>query len=418
MTAPKICLLFSNSGGGHRSATLAIQAALDEILAQEKLTNSVEIISDTLVEKSHPINRAFVSFYNFLLRHSQASVKYYFQFLHMLKPNDSAMGYRITSPYIKELFSREQPVVVVAVHPMINQYIPRVIEECGLTGQTKFITLVTDPNDRVWKGWASPHSDLTIVPNDLTRNKLISWGVPAQKIKAIGMPIHPNFIRPAQTKREDFRRQLGLKPDVLTVCINSGWAGGGNLMAIYKALKLVKKEIQVLFLCGHYSKLYEDAMKQARFMKIPTAVLPFHNQMSELMSAVDLMVTKAGGLTTFEAIARRLPLAIDVITEPMPQEAGNVELLVNAGLAKPIRQPNDIVTIVESLDPAADRNLLPLPSIYNLDKVNAVYEIAKIILDYATPRKAKPIKWQKSQGGDITEEVVTRVVEPKVVGLE
>jgi processive 1,2-diacylglycerol beta-glucosyltransferase len=418
MTATKICLLFSNSGGGHRSATQAIEAALDEILRQDGLSGNFEVFSDTLVEKSHPINRAFVAFYNYLLRHNQAGVKYYFQLIHLLKPNDSAMGYHITGPYIKELLKRTKPALVVAVHPMINQYIPRAIQECGLSGRTSFITLVTDPNDRVWRGWASAEGDLTIVPNELTRKKLIGWGVSPDKIKAIGMPVHPDFIRPARVSKEEFRKQIGLKPDVLTVCINAGWAGGGNLMSIYKALHGVKREIQVLFLCGHNGKLYEDALKHSKTINIPTAVLPFHGEMSELMNAVDLMVTKAGGLTLFEAIARHLPLAIDAITEPMPQELGNFELLMNADLAKPIRRAEDIVSVVDNLNISIDRNSQPLPSVYNLDRVTAVYEIAKIILDYATPKMTKQIKWQRSPTSDTSEEVLARVIEPKVVGLE
>ena len=69
------------------------------------------------------------------------------------------------------------------------------------------------------------------------------------------------------------------------------------------------------------------------------------------MNAVDLMVTKAGGLTTFEAIARRLPMAIDIITEPMPQEAGTIKILLEASkkthLAHVIRRPEDIIKIIE-----------------------------------------------------------------------
>jgi UDP-N-acetylglucosamine:LPS N-acetylglucosamine transferase len=98
------------------------------------------------------------------------------------------------------------------------------------------------------------------------------------------------------------------------------------------------------------------------------------------MSACDLLVTKAGGLTTFEAVARRLPMAIDMLTTPMPQESGTAELLIDAGLAKPINHPSDIVAIVEALEHIDNRDKLPLPSKYNLDRTDAVYEIAKIIL--------------------------------------
>jgi UDP-N-acetylglucosamine:LPS N-acetylglucosamine transferase len=413
MPVSQICLFFSNSGGGHRSATLAVQAVLNEILAREKFSQSFNVLTDTVVEKSHPINRGFVAFYNYLLRHNQAGVKYYFHLIHLLKPNDSPLGYSLTGPYLKSVISQTRPSVVVAIHPMINQYLPRVIRECGLAGHTKLITIVTDPNDRLWRGWACPDGDLTIVPNELARNKLLSWGVPEQKLKIVGMPIHPDFIRPPHYSREDFRKRLGLSPERLTICINSGWAGGGNMVAIYQALRKVKREIQVVFLCGYNHKLNLSVSRLASTFEIPTLILPFHDQMSELMNAVDLMVTKAGGLTIFEAVARRLPMAIDMITEPMPQEAGNVDILLEAGLAKPVRKPDDIVSMVEELNPDAGRLSRPLPKMHNLDKTTAVYDIARIILDAAAQRSTRALALQRGLGNNVLDEAV-----PRVVGLQ
>ncbi len=94
------------------------------------------------------------------------------------------------------------------------------------------------------------------------------------------------------------------------------------------------------------------------------------------------MVTKAGGLTTFEAIARRLPLAIDVITEPMPQEAGTVNILVEAGSAQAVKKPDDIVKIIENTKIRTQCKDMPLPSFQSLDHIEAIYDIAETILSY------------------------------------
>lgn len=395
MPPPQVYLFFSNSGGGHHSATIAICAALDEILASQGLTGMVNISTDTVVEKSHPINRAFVAFYNYLLRNNQSAVKHYFKFIHFMKPNDSALGYQLTGPYLKEIISQARPKVIVAVHPMINQYLPRVISECGLAGVSKLITVVTDPNDRFWRGWACPDGDLTVVPNKLAKERLLSWGVPEHKLKVVGMPIHPQFTRPASVSKEQLLLNLGLNPDLPTICINAGWAGGGNMVAIYRALKNVKRPLQAVFLCGHNQVLYERVSELSTSLAFRTVVMPFYECMSELMNAVDLMVTKAGGLTSFEAIARRLPMAIDLITEPMPQEAGNVDILLSANLAKPIRKPADIVEMVESIDMDENRYAKPLPDIYDLNKTGAAAEIAKIILEYALSGSGKPVPQRK-----------------------
>ena len=57
----------------------------------------------------------------------------------------------------------------------------------------------------------------------------------------------------------------------------------------------------------------------------------FTTEMDQYMAAADLMVGKAGGLTTSEALARALPMAL---IEPIPgQEERNADHLLEAGAA-------------------------------------------------------------------------------------
>jgi len=72
------------------------------------------------------------------------------------------------------------------------------------------------------------------------------------------------------------------------------------------------------------------------------------------MQSANVMVSKLGGLTTFEALACRLPIIADGITEPMPQEAGTVRLIERRGAGILIRDAAEIVATVKALstDPA------------------------------------------------------------------
>jgi UDP-N-acetylglucosamine:LPS N-acetylglucosamine transferase len=381
----RICLAFSDTGGGHRSAVEAIEAGINEIALHEPRGNQFDLVLDNVCEKSHPVNRAFVDAYNYILRHDQKAMKYYYWLIETLKPNDSEIGYRISAPYLKKLYTRVDPHVVVSVHPMANQYTERALQDAGLRDKVKFVCVVTDPNGNFWKGWACPQADLTIVPNELARDQLIAWGVPHDRIRTLGMPVHPDFVKPPTVSRDEFRSHLGLRPDRLTICINAGWAGGGNMSLIYKALSQVSRPIQAVFLCGHNRELYERARELAAHGTVPTAVLPFHDRMSDLMAAMDMMVTKAGGLTTFEAIARRLPIVFDTITKPMPQEAGTVEMLVKQGVAQAVQEPDDIVDIVENFTPAFDRTVIKLPNANQLDRAGAIFDICRAIMSYCDP---------------------------------
>jgi UDP-N-acetylglucosamine:LPS N-acetylglucosamine transferase len=175
------------------------------------------------------------------------------------------------------------------------------------------------------------------------------------------------------------------------------------MVHIYRQLAQVDKDIQVIFLCGHNTRLYEQMRRESLKYDIPTHVLPFHDKIADLMSAVDLMVTKAGGLTTFEALARKLPLAFDLITKPMPQERGTVDLLVQQNLATEIRRPEDIVKIVMDLKPVPNREDVVLPAVHQLDKISASDTIARWIMSFCdksyAPASASTVSLQDSAQG-------------------
>ncbi|CAN5257373.1 hypothetical protein BH11CYA1_BH11CYA1_01620 [soil metagenome] len=72
----RIGLFFSDTGGGHRSATEALQAGILKVLAERFGHYNVDVQIDSIVENSHPMNRNFVQLYNYLLRHQQSAMKY------------------------------------------------------------------------------------------------------------------------------------------------------------------------------------------------------------------------------------------------------------------------------------------------------------------------------------------------------
>lgn len=386
----KIALCFSDTGGGHRSAADAIEAGIKKIVAGDKEANSFVVSMENIVENTHPINRAFVNFYNFLLRHNQAAMQYYFWFIETFKPNNSELGYKLIRNNLANFIKDRQPHVIVSVHPMCNHYLAKAIRDTGNADKIKLVTVVTDPNTRIWNGWACRQADITIVPNEPCKKQLINLGVSETKIQVIGMPIHPDFCEPPSTSKGEFLHHLGLHRDWLTICINAGWAGGGDMISIYRALCESTKQLQIIFLCGYNKPLYEKMKREAYKSQIPLAVLPFHDRMSDLMNAVDLMVTKAGGLTTFEAIARRLPLVFDTMTCPMPQEVGTIQMLVKENLALAIKKPNELLPIVDRLLPDPDRSNRCLPSSYNLNRIDAVFDIARTVLSFCD-RKYSPI---------------------------
>ncbi|MBC7996565.1 MAG: hypothetical protein IAF58_01385 [Leptolyngbya sp.] len=381
----RVCFVFSDTGGGHRSAYNAIDAALRELIERDSRGYTIELSADRIVEKSHFVNQKFVDLYNYLLGNRQDWMKYYYWFIETFKPNDSEIGYQIVKKYLCGLFAKAQPNVIVSVHPMTNQYVARALKDLGLEKKVQLMTVVTDPNGNFWRGWACPDAALTVVPNSLSKQQLVEWGVPAEKIRIVGMPVNPQFLKPIQSTRKEFMESLGLDAKKTTIFLNAGWAGGGNMLDMYHELNKTDEDVQCIFLCGRNEELYNKVKNAAASSRIPTAVMPYYDKMADIMTHVDLMVTKAGGLTTFEAIAKKLPLVFDTITCPMPQEMGTVELLVRENLAYKVEKPSDILDIVKNFTPIVDRLNYKLPTRYSLDRTEAVYDIARMILGFCDP---------------------------------
>jgi UDP-N-acetylglucosamine:LPS N-acetylglucosamine transferase len=67
------------------------------------------------------------------------------------------------------------------------------------------------------------------------------------------------------------------------------------------------------------------------------------------MQSANVMVSKLGGLTTFEALACRLPIIADTTTPPMPQEAGTVNLIARRGAGILLEKASDIVPVIKNL---------------------------------------------------------------------
>ncbi len=343
----KFLIITSATGGGHTSAAAAIADGLKHFAAPGCLVNVVRAL-----EESHALAEKLAEFYNYLLRHHQHLMKYYYWAIERFRPNESNIFYRMSSRYARQLFEKYCPQVVISVHPMTQHFLGRMLRELGLLDKIPLVTVVTDPCYGFWRGWACEDVSLYLVASEEARRQLIDYGVPEEKIKICGIPIHPKFQLQNGEDKAAARIELGLDPEKFTMFINAGWAGGGNIPHIFE--KMIEqgeqiKNTQAIFLAGRNEELCERASVMARRAAFPTKVIGYTNAMERLMSAADVMVSKLGGLTTFEALASRLPIIADTTTPPMPQESQTANLISHHNAGVLLKRASDITPIIRRL---------------------------------------------------------------------
>lgn len=342
---PKILIISSDTGGGHRSAAAAIAAGVQKFFASESY--AVRIVR--AVEESHHITAKLVALYNWLLRNKQHWMKYFYWIVNRVRPETREFFQKRCIGYCREQFERWCPHIIVSVHPLTQHIFARVLKETGLAGKIPLVTVVTDPCYGFWKGWACDDVQLYLVASPEAREQLIDYGISPDRIKVSGMPVHPKFIFPGEQAARAARKAIGLDPEKFTVFVNAGWEGGGNIPEIFRELVHGELDVQAIFLAGRNEELRASAESMAAEARFPIKVIGYSDHVEQLMSAANVMISKLGGLTTFEALACRVPIIADAITTPMPQEMGTANLLIKRGAGILLKQARDIVPVVRRL---------------------------------------------------------------------
>jgi UDP-N-acetylglucosamine:LPS N-acetylglucosamine transferase len=342
---PKILIISSDTGGGHRSAAAAIVAGVHKLFEGESY--AVRVVR--AVEDSHHLTAKLVRLYNWILTNRQHWMKYFYWCMNHVRPETREFFHKRCIGYVAGLFERWCPHIVVSVHPLTQHLFGRVLRELKLADRIPLVSVVTDPCYGFWKGWACDDVTLYLVASDEARRQLVDYGVSPDRIKISGMPVHPKFAYPGEEAAKVARSALGLDPEKFTVFVNAGWAGGGNIKEIFKELIRGELDVQAIFLAGKNEDLRVAAESLALDAPFPIKVIGYSDEIEKLMSAANVMISKLGGLTTFEALACRVPIIADLITEPMPQEAGTATLIEERGAGVMLKRSRDIVPVVRRM---------------------------------------------------------------------
>jgi len=317
-----VLLLYVSIGDGHRRSARAIEAA---IRARHPNLRAVsfdvfDLYSPRLVSLAlfayRKLSRSFPRFWN------------------RLYDNDSVRGrvgeplsriYRRAVPRIERLFQKFAPAAVVC-----TQAIP-----CGLAAAWKRSTgravpLVAVPTDyAVHSYWIQDEVDLYLVPAESNRASLLERRVAADKIRVGGIPIHAGFS--SSFDPGEIKRRFGLAADSPAVLLMGGGEGAAGLERLIRALDERREDLQMIVVAGRNRPLRRRLSRLRPRLRHPLAVLGFLDSIHDLMGAADIIVTKPGGLTAAEALARRLPM---ILVSPLPgQEEINAAFLEARGAA-------------------------------------------------------------------------------------
>ena len=100
--APKILIISSDTGGGHRSAAQALVDGLQRFWQGQSI--AVRVIK--AVEESHHITEKLVNLYNWILRNKQGWMKYLYWAVNKIRPETREFFHRRCIGYVRDQFEK------------------------------------------------------------------------------------------------------------------------------------------------------------------------------------------------------------------------------------------------------------------------------------------------------------------------
>ena len=365
---PHVLFLFSDTGGGHRSAAEAIIEAINLDFPDRISTEMIDFFKEYAPP---PFDLALE------LYPPMAKVPDVWEFGYKLSngPRRTRLFYNVMWPYIRhatfKLINEHPCDLLVTVHPIPVVPVSRALRSGSLT----FITVVTDMvSTHAW--WYNRRSDLVLVPTEIARQCGLAYGLHPDQIRVVGLPVARRFCLPEGDRRL-IRTRLGWPQDLPVILLIGGGDGMGPLGKVARAISDSNINAALIVVTGRNQKL--KAQLEAEDWSMPTFIYGFVGEMPDFMHCADILLTKAGPGTISEAFIAGLPM---ILYSRMPgQEDGNVSYVVteSAGVWAP--EPTHIIEVLRNwLDHPDEREKVAV-NCRRLAKPNASHLVAHTIAD-------------------------------------
>ena len=321
----RVLILTGKFGMGHWSASLSLRQELLRAFPDAQ----AEVVD--LIAYLHPNTwEARYRWFNILVTQGSGLFNLYYKLTQDLPAGDWGPFEEQDLERLGELLDHRRPDAVIATHPICARVVSRWKGETG--SSLPLITCVTDLSSH--SEWIHKYTDCYLVGSSGIRDRLAAKGVDREKIWVTGIPVRLEFKAPARPWTGERRRLLVM-------------GGGLGLMprkdSFYEALNALP-DTDTTIITGHNQKLYDRLAGKYPHIR----VVGFTDRVYEYMAQADLVLTKPGGITLFEAIFSELPM---LAWEPfLEQEKLNARFLVKRGLGRvAAKEPEECLAAIRDL---------------------------------------------------------------------
>ncbi len=319
----KVMILSITTGQGHHSAAKSVGEALEQRGVKVKIADVYKQIdknfSDALNKgfllATKHTTKAYRAVYELIDTKTAPSTKYSLQ---------NVMGILMGIRFEK-FIEKFDPDVIICTHVFAAQVVNELKRRGRLT-DIPTIGIVTDYTIHPFWEDVTNIEYIEIASEFLSQRANIK-GITNDRLLPLGIPVQKKFS--IKRDKNEVRKELSLPTDGRIILVMAGSMGYGNMPEIISGILRFDSSCTILAVCGNNKKLYNNLVKKGFPGNVK--LYSFIDYVDVLMDAADCIVTKPGGLTTTEAMAKMLPM---VFVNPLPgQEDRNQEFFLNSGLA-------------------------------------------------------------------------------------
>lgn len=328
----RVMLLTGSIGSGHTRAAQAVSEAMLRADAAQWA-----LVVDALAYASAPFRAIYRDAYIKLIEAAPTAIGW------LYRSSDTVEGgamrravQRAALARLRRMIASDKPDTIVCTHFLAAELVSGMVERGEWTGT--FAVVVTDLDAHAM--WAvCPRADRWFVALPETVEILAGKGVPRERMVVTGIPIASAFSA-RMPPRAELRERLGLARGGPMLLVSGGGVGASLLEKTLQQVLAMPIDCSVALVCGKNEPLRRRAsniVARRGESRVKCTVLGFTDRMHELMHAADLSIGKPGGLTSSEALACGLPMAI---AYPVPgQEERNSDHLLEWGAAIRLNSP-------------------------------------------------------------------------------
>ena len=373
----KVLIFYASYGGGHLNAAKSIKECIDT-----NYPNYETELIDCMKYINKPIEKITTAAYREMAKKAPwAWGKIYSDSQKGPLAHISSRSNKIFAIKLLKLLREKQPDIIISTHPFGSQMCSYLKRKGKITAEIATIMTDFSPHDQWLVG--SDFTDYFFVAHDKMKDYLISKNIPEEKIFATGIPISSRFLK--QYNKEEILKEFDLQKDKKTILFFGGGEfglGKTQTVEIFESLIRDFNDLQIIAISGKNPKMKEsfNNIVQKYNKENSVKILEYTNQVPELMSISDLVVSKPGGLTTSESLASNLPM---IIINPIPgQEEENAEFLESKGTGIWLRKDDSSFEVLKSVIDSPTKLDEMKKNTEILAKKHSTEDICKILLSF------------------------------------